>query len=151
MKIILKKLIDPRCLIKLPSIIKFHLIRFYHEKILFKTATKKTIFTSIWRSNYWGNAESLSGVGSTLVQTEDLRKKIPVMFYEFGIKSVFDAPCGDMNWMRHLLNHVDIMYLGGDIVGELIKKNNGEYSNQKVKFLQFDTHCARLREGLVDQ
>jgi len=123
---------------RLTSAIKFRLIRFFHENILFKSASKETIFTSIWRNNYWGNTESLSGIGSTLVQTAELRQKIPMMFREFGINAVFDAPCGDMNWMRHLLREANFTYLGGDIVDEIIEGNKKLFNSQKIKFVRFD-------------
>ncbi|MCK6380637.1 MAG: hypothetical protein L6Q54_05215 [Leptospiraceae bacterium] len=135
---ILKKLIDPKFLLSIPSRIKYILIRFYHEKIVFKSASKETIFTSIWRNNYWGNNESLSGIGSTLEQTAKLREQLPLMFPKFGIKSVFDAPCGDLNWMQHILNKGGFNYLGGDIVSAIVEKNNKKFSNQNVNFIKFD-------------
>ena len=138
MKSILKKLIDPKFYVRLPSTIKFRLIRVFHEKFVFKFASKETVFTCIWRYNYWGATESLSGPGSTLVQTAELRQIMPMMFREFGIKAVFDAPCGDMNWMQHLLKKADYSYLGGDIVGGIIKKNKTMFKNQNVKFVKFD-------------
>ena len=56
----------PQSKLTLPSAIKFRLIRLLHEKLIFKLASKETIFTSIWRNNYGGSGESLSGPGSTL-------------------------------------------------------------------------------------
>jgi hypothetical protein len=32
-----------------------------------------------------------------------------------GAKSIFDAPCGDLNWMHTVLEQVSIEYIGGDI------------------------------------
>ena len=141
MKNMLKKIIkfsEPQFLIKLPSLIKFRFNRFLHEKLIFRLASKESIFTSIWKNNYWGSGESLSGPGSTLVQTERLRHYMPLMFEEIGIKSVFDAPCGDMHWMQHVLKETDFSYIGGDIVNDLININNNKFSNYKVRFLKFD-------------
>ena len=80
LKEVFKKLVDPRFLVRLPSLIKYRLTRMVHEKLLFKVVSRESLFTSIWHTNYWGNAESLSGPGSTLLQTEGLRKEIPKIF-----------------------------------------------------------------------
>jgi hypothetical protein len=138
MNSILKKLIDPEFYVRLPSTIKFRLIRFFHEKFVFIFASKETVFTSIWHHNYWGSAESLSGGGSTLHSTENLRQKLPMLFHEYGIKTVFDAPCGDMNWMQHVLKNADFSYLGGDIVAEIVEKNKLTFNNHNVDFVKFD-------------
>ena len=60
------------------------------------------------------------------------------MFDEMGIKSVFDAPCGDMYWMQYVLQGAKFSYLGGDIVGELVSANKSKFSNTKVDFIKFD-------------
>jgi len=134
----LLKLLDPKFLRKLPTTIKFRLNRIFHEKMLFRLASKESVFASIWRNNYWGSWESLSGPGSTLEQTVNLRKKMPIMFDEMGIKSVFDAPCGDMHWMQHVLKDASFTYLGGDIVGELVTVNKNKHANGDVDFIKFD-------------
>ncbi len=138
MKFNFKKLIYPKFYITLPSTIKFILNRFYHERFFFKVASNEAVFTSIWRNNYWGSTESISGPGSTLTQTKELRQKIPRMIQEFGIKSVFDTPCGDMHWMQHLLKNPKFTYLGGDIVSEIIEKNKAKLKREGVDFQKFD-------------
>lgn len=137
-KSLLAKLQDPKLWLRLQSKIKFKLNRFLHEKLVFRLASKENVFASIWRNNYWGSEESLSGPGSTLEQTSNLREKVPVMFDEMGIKSVFDAPCGDMHWMQHMLKDANFTYIGGDIVGELVEVNKQKFSNFKVDFIKFD-------------
>jgi hypothetical protein len=135
---IINKIINFEFILKLPRIIKFRLIRIYHEKFLFKVVSRESLFTSIWRTNYWGNAESLSGPGSTLLQTEGLRKKIPKMFHDHDIKTIFDAPCGDLNWMHSLLENAEFDYIGGDIVTDIIDKNNMRFKKNNVDFIKFD-------------
>jgi hypothetical protein len=137
-KKLLKKLVDPQFMRRLPSAIKYRLNRVFHEKMLFRLASKENVFASIWRNNYWGSGESLSGPGATLEQTENLRRKMPAMFNSKGIKSVFDAPCGDMNWMQHVLKDANFTYLGGDIVDELVSINKNKFINPKVSFIKFD-------------
>jgi hypothetical protein len=81
--------------------------------------------------------ESASGGGSTIQATEKIRKEIPVLFEQLGIRSMVDAPCGDFNWMRKASLPLD-MYYGCDIVSELIEKNKNKYGNEKRQFLNLD-------------
>jgi len=101
-------------------------------------ASKEKVFTSIWKNNYWGSGESLSGPGSTLEQTEKLRQYMPIMFDRMGIKSVFDAPCGDMHWMQYVLKDANFKYIGGDIVNELVNVNIDKFSRSNIDFVRFD-------------
>lgn len=95
-------------------------------------------FTSIFRQNYWGNRESVSGDGSTLANTANLRRELPRLFSGYGIKSVFDAPCGDFNWMRLVVAETRIEYMGGDLVEPLIRDNIARYGSETIGFRHFD-------------
>jgi hypothetical protein len=80
---------------------------------------KWRVFRKIWRRNSWGSAESASGQGSTTARTELLRRRLPAVLSELGMRSRVDAPCGDMNWMR-LLDYRFERFIGVDILPELI-------------------------------
>jgi len=134
---------------KFTSSIKYKINRIFHEKILFKMVSKEKIFASIWRNNYWGSIESLSGPGSTLDYTLEIRKKMPIMFEKLNIKSVFDAPCGDLHWMQHVLKEANFTYLGGDIVGDIIMANKSKFSNSRVNFIKFDMTADRFPDADV--
>ena len=56
-------------------------------------------FTWIYKNNYWQSNESASGTGSSLKNTENLRKELPALISKFSVQKIFDAPCGDFNWM----------------------------------------------------
>lgn len=135
---LLNKLTDINFYKKLPNSIAYHVKRLYHEKILFKLASRETVFTSIWKSNYWDNKESLSGPGSTLAETAALRAAIPELFEKYSINTLFDAPCGDLNWMSLVLKDAKFNYIGGDIVGEMVKINNQKFKSDRISFLKFD-------------
>ena len=97
---------------------------------------KKTeeIFTDIYVNRLWDepNAtnESVSGNGSTLDFTKNLREELPKLFDTFAIKTVFDAPCGDLNWMSRVLEkNPDIAYIGGDIVAPMIESHVKKYAD----------------------
>jgi hypothetical protein len=95
-------------------------------------------FTEIFRNNSWGNAESVSGDGSSLKYTETIRNEIPILLDKFNIKSVFDAPCGDFNWMKEIVSSHNINYIGGDIVKDIADNNQKLYGANNIKFLHFD-------------
>jgi len=122
---------------KIPQKISFLIKRKYHEKFLFKVASKESVFTSIWKTNYWGSPESISGPGSTLEQTENIRKELPIIIQKFGIKTIFDAPCGDFNWMKEVVAKTEIHYIGGDIVKGIIEQNLSQ-TKPNTSFSVFD-------------
>ena len=98
----------------------------------------ESTFTEIYKRNLWGSNESVSGPGSTLDYTTNLRSRLPELLEEFSIKSVFDAPCGDLNWMKYLLDDIDINYIGGDIVLPLIQSHRLKYKRANVDFIHID-------------
>ena len=98
----------------------------------------KERFSKIYAINYWGNSESVSGKGSTVEHTEKLREFLPYIFKKYKVGIVFDAPCGDFNWMRLVVDKLDVNYLGADIVPELIKNNKQNYQTEKISFIEMD-------------
>jgi hypothetical protein len=101
------------------------------------------VFTDIYVNRKWDEPnksnESVSGNGSTLDYTKRLRQELPQLFDAFGIRRIFDAPCGDLNWMSHVLaKRPELDYTGGDIVQPLIDKLNVTYANNNVRFVKID-------------
>jgi hypothetical protein len=92
------------------------------------------VFEKIVAENYWGDAESLSGSGSNLQQTEKLRAELPLLLSRLGVQSLLDAPCGDFNWMR-LVDIGKVSYIGTDIVVPLIERCQQLYGNPVRQFL----------------
>ena len=95
-------------------------------------------FTWIYKNNYWQSDESASGTGSSLTQTKNLREELPALISKFSVKKIFDAPCGDFNWMVHLLPLIDVEYIGGDIVRPLIEGHNQKFRSSKISFITID-------------
>lgn len=95
-------------------------------------------FTRTYELNYWGNDESRSGSGSTLAFTESVRAALPKIIADFNIRSMFDAPCGDWNWMKVLRPTLPISYIGGDIVRQLIEQNQQTYAGPDTQFVHAD-------------
>ena len=136
-----ESLLQDGLLISVAKIVKYLSHNLQHK--IFKSRilslrSNEDRFTWIYKNNYWTSSESRSGVGSTLKYTENLRKELPNLFREYEIQQVFDAPCGDFNWMKHLLSSVDIHYIGGDIVKPLIEFLNINHKSKTVSFFHFD-------------
>jgi hypothetical protein len=121
------------------------------------SVVQQATFTEIFRSNAWGSAESVSGPGSTAVRGSDFLEELISMLDAWNVRSVVDAPCGDFNWMRHVLAHRDLAYTGVDIVAELIAANASCYTTEMRRFVCADMTRDHLpkadlilcRDGLV--
>ena len=94
-------------------------------------------FSVIYRENEFGGVESRSGGGSSLVQTGAIRKAIPALVSELGVRVLLDAPCGDFHWMQHV-PLPDAKYVGGDVVKELIDENRRRYGEPQREFVCLD-------------
>lgn len=95
-------------------------------------------FDANFEINAWGNQESKSGPGSTLQYTTNIRQEIVAFCEQFQIKTLFDSPCGDFNWMQHVKFSELLSYIGGDIVTKIISQNDDKFSSSKRSFIKFD-------------
>lgn len=116
----------------------FNFLGAYRSQNKLRGRDIEEIFTEHYNQNVWINDQSLSGDGSTIEYTENLRKELPVLFEKFEIRSILDAPCGDYNWFQHVDRRENISYIGGDIVPDLISKNNEKYGNATTSFRKLD-------------
>ena len=75
----------------------------------------------VFRNNTWRDKnETLSGSGSTILNTVNIRHHLPILLKKYNIKTMFDAPCGDGNWIKEV--DLPCEYTGGDIVPEFADK-----------------------------
>src|SRR5208283_4015043 len=107
----------------------------------------KTVFESIVATNAWGETESVSGAGSTLDYTHSLRYQLARFVRTFDIKTLFDAPCGDFNWMKEVSFPSHTRYIGADIAEPLIAANNRRHAGDWRRFLAFDLTCDAFPEA----
>ncbi len=94
-------------------------------------------FTTIYRRNVFRGNESRSGEGSNLVQTEVIRREVPLLLGNLGVRTMLDAPCGDFNWMQHVSLPLD-QYIGVDVVEELVAEDIRRYASATRRFLCLD-------------
>jgi hypothetical protein len=80
------------------------------------------IFSEIHAGNLWGHPETVSGCGSALAETGTVRRELPGLLRELGVRSLLDAPCGDCHWLPAVELPIE-HYFGVDIVPALIAEN----------------------------
>jgi hypothetical protein len=112
--------------------------KFFTYRLVRSNLSLKNKFTAIYQKTKAEGFESISGEGSSLTYTLPLRESLPVMLSHFKIKSIFDGPCGDFNWMKEIMRANDIAYQGVDIVSDIIDSNIRKYSSKRINFAQGD-------------
>jgi len=88
-----------------------------------------------WSNGKWGSA---SGAGSTLEYTAQLRPRLSRLLAKLQVKSLLDAPCGDFEWFKEVTVPANMLYVGMDIVRDLIRKNQSEFSSSTRLFCAGD-------------
>ena len=77
--------------------------------------------------------ESLSGPGSTIKNTSEVRKLIQTFLINNNIKSILDLGCGDWNWFS-LLDLRETSYLGWDADTDMIVSHLFNYGGDNIEF-----------------
>jgi hypothetical protein len=113
----------------------WHKIFFNKNKFIYKNASN--VFSQIYIDRFWLSSESRSGGGSHISTTKTIRKMLPILWEQYGVKTFLDVPCGDYNWMKEV-DKKNITYIGADIVREAIERNNEKYSQKNVSFRVLD-------------
>jgi hypothetical protein len=83
------------------------------------------------------HCESISGTGSSLQQTGELRQRLPLLLQHLGVRRLLDAPCGDFHWLRRV-RLGDIEYIGADILSEEIAALNETCADGRRQFASAD-------------
>ncbi len=117
-----------------------------NKKLIFNENTAEKRFNLIYKTNFWSSNESVSGLGSEKKNTINIEKEIVHIINKYQIKSVLDAPCGDFNWIKNVLNK-DLNYTGGDIVKEIIDQNIMKFKEKNLKFIKLDITSENLPEA----
>jgi hypothetical protein len=101
------------------------------------------VFTEIYRAGAWGSRESVSGPGSTRARAADFLPELLAVVRDLGTATLLDAPCGDFNWAAPLAEAVEL-YLGVDVVPELVARNRERFESPRRRFLRKDILRDRL-------
>ena len=100
----------------------------------FKAKNLNKKFSIIYKNNYWDNKESISGPGSTIENTKNLRQVLNKIIKKYKIKTIFDAPCGDCNWIQFIFKENQTKYIGADIVKECVLNNKNKFKRKNLNF-----------------
>ena len=119
--------------------------RFAERASEFEKLGLRERFERIYSTNLWSDAESRSGVGSTLDSTRAVRAELPAALRQLGTRILLDVPCGDFKWMQHV-DLSGIEYIGGDIVPSIIEENRRLYAHKSRRFVDLDL----TRDALPD-
>jgi hypothetical protein len=86
---------------------------------MFARRTHRKVFGRIYRQRTWANEETVSGPGSGIERTAELREELPKLLEELRVETLLDAGCGDFHWLR--LAELPIKsYIGVEVVPQLV-------------------------------
>lgn len=94
---------------------------------------RSEVFERIYATNFWASDESRSGVGSESDFTHAYRDRLRQCLADLGTQRLFDAPCGDLNWVADVARDPALDYLGGDISGTLVADLKQRYPDITVR------------------
>ena len=95
-------------------------------------------FTRVYATNLWEDPETISGPGSRLDSDPVIEalNALELICLKYGIKSINDIPCGDLNWISKFLNeYPSIQYTGFDIVKPLVDRNRQVFPSIDCRML----------------
>jgi hypothetical protein len=110
-------------------------------------AEPDTVFNAVYESNYWESNESKSGSGSELKDAAQYIPRLAQVIRDLGIESMFDAPCGDLNWMPQVIDQTGIDYIGGDIAKDAVAIARSRRPDLDIRLFDIcadDFPCADL-------
>jgi hypothetical protein len=110
-------------------------------------STRKNLkekFTEIYIKNTFGGKESHSGEGSSLAQTEVIRRELPKLLEELDVTIFIDAPCGDLYWIKETPLNIE-KYIGIDIVETLLEKNRQQFHDDRYR----EFYCLNIVENIL--
>lgn len=112
-------------------------VRDFAGRSVWGHAYAERVFSRFYRRNVWADPESRSGRSSTVAATAAVRRELPELLAHLGARSLLDAPCGDLNWIRHVELAID-RYVGADIVADLVEQNKATFAGSSREFAVID-------------
>jgi glycosyltransferase involved in cell wall biosynthesis len=125
--------------------------KFVRRKRMITSPSHAEVFSDVYARDEWRlGGESSSGPGSRREHTVRLRRELPQLLSRLGVRRLLDLGCGDFNWMRETdLSGVDL-YIGIDVVFDVVLANRLCHGSPRRRFLRRDlTHDPLPRADLV--
>ena len=100
---------------------------------------REKFFQDVYTNNRWGGVNSKSGTGSEGEFKVEKIKLVQSIIDKYNIQSILDIGCGDLYWMKDVLNdNTSISYTGVDVVQELLDNNKKTNPKQNFEILNFE-------------
>jgi hypothetical protein len=94
-------------------------------------------FRHIYQTNHWRGTNSVSGEGASRNQVQQIEAELPTLLKRLQVNTFLDVPCGDFSWMQ-FVNLPVSLYIGADIITDLIAENQKRYGIQNRQFITLD-------------
>jgi SAM-dependent methyltransferase len=122
------------------------------ERVMFTLRPRERMraaFARHYHARGWLEPETVSGRGSTLVRTATIRRELPALLRELGVRSVLDAGCGDFHWFGSMELELE-SYVGVEVVEELAALDQERHGGAGRRFVSLDvTRDALPRVDLI--
>lgn len=94
--------------------------------------------------------ESLSGPGSAMEATDEVRQWLIPALAALGVRTLADVPCGDWHWISGLdFFHAGIEVCGYDILGDVIRENRSRFPGVMFRELNAIVDAIPLRPDAI--
>jgi SAM-dependent methyltransferase len=106
---------------------------------------RRQVFEQIYSRGIWLNRNAhdvLSGAGSRLEATVDIRAGLPALLARIAARSIVDVGCGDFTWMQHVA--LGVKYIGVDVVQSVVDTNQRLYGSAQRNFRCVDAVAEPL-------
>jgi SAM-dependent methyltransferase len=111
-----------------------------------RRSAHQVVFRRIYAGHEWGSGESVSGPGSGVARTADLRRELAELLVELRIETMLDAGCGDFHWLR--LPALPVRrYIGVEVVPELAADVARRFAQHGREFICADITWDRLPQA----
>src|SRR5262245_9526692 len=97
----------------------------------------RAAFTRHYERRDWLEPETVSGRGSSLTRTAAIRRELPALVRELGVRRVVDAGCGDFHWFAALEIELE-SYVGIDVVEPLVAVTRRRHETPQRRFVSLD-------------
>lgn len=144
--LLIRKIITVTGISRTRAYIKYYRMRRGSENISHLLEKERADrFAKIYKTGVWlneRNSGALSGFGSEVANTGEIRRELPKIIIQLGVKSLLDVGCGDWNWMRHI--ELPCEYIGVDIVTSVIDRNIVKFGGSGRSFMVLDAVAGPL-------
>lgn len=94
-------------------------------------------FNAVYQNERWTSAGNGSGPGSTIKNTEKIRKFLSNFIRDLKITSIVDVSVGGMNWWPSILErNPSVSFYGYDVSSYIIEKNRDKFKHMNNWFFE---------------